>query len=122
MSNTVKLSDGSERRHFYKFLKQNIMNTEIKTIDKEQALIIEQKKQIWSEMGVATYNAELKLQAMASDACNKFSIPTKYEDLHVPASGSIKPASRRSAVDFPHPDGPSRHTNSPRATPKPRSR
>ena len=57
------------------------MNTEIQTIDKEQALIIEQKKQIWSEMGVATYNAELKLQAMASDACNKFSIPEKYEDL-----------------------------------------
>lgn len=44
-------------------------------------LIIAEKKETWSNMGIATYNAELKLQAMASDACNKFSIPDKYEQL-----------------------------------------
>lgn len=44
-------------------------------------LIIAEKQKTWAEMGLATYNAELKLQAMASDACNKFSIPDKYEQL-----------------------------------------
>lgn len=49
-------------------------------------LIIAEKKETWAQMGVATYNAELKLQAMASDACNKFSLPTKYEELQTAES------------------------------------
>lgn len=51
--------------------------------------IIEKKRKTWADMGVSTYNAELKLQAMASDACNKFSIPSNYNDL-IEAESDLK--------------------------------
>ena len=48
--------------------------------------------------------------------CVPFASTGRRDTSTVPEVGALRPAIRRNAVDFPHPDGPSSEMNSPRPT------